>query len=288
MSAGQDHSSADRKRLLAAMSRYLAALDARDPRELPVGATLRYTENTRALPLGGGLWRTIRGRRSGGHYFVDGERGQVEYWGVIDEMDAGAILGVRLRLESRLITEIETLVIRGGGDFFSPDVIMEPHETFHAVLPPVERTPREQLVAVANLYFDAIEQSDGSRLPVAADCTRLVNGVTDSMMDPGQVPAGEEHRALGVAEQMTAGHYAYIEALRARRFPIVDEARGLVVCHVLFDHPGDLPRADGTLPFRAPNTMLAYEAFKVRRGTLAEVWAIGTAFPYGIDSGWPM
>ncbi len=85
---------------------------------------------------------------------------------------------------------------------------------------------------------------------------------------------------------MSARHYAYIEALRARRYPVVDEARGLVVAHVVFDHPGDLPRADGMLPFRSPNSMLAFEAFKVRGGVLQEVWAIGTALRYGIGSGW--
>jgi hypothetical protein len=268
------------------MDRYLAALDARDVGQLLVGPRLRYTENTRELPLGSGLWRTIRGRKAGGHTFVDGERGQVEYWGVVDEMGAEAMFGVRLRVEGRLITEVETLVVRGGGSFFEPAVVVGPHPAFHEVLPSGERTPRARLIEIANLYFDAIEQSDGSRLPVADDCRRLVNGVVDSMLDPREAPAGEGHRALGVAEQMTARHYAYIEALRARRFPIVDEARGLVVCHVLFDHPGDLERADGALPFRSPNSMLAFEAFKARRGVLEEVWAIGTALPYGIDAGW--
>ncbi|MGH8149127.1 MAG: hypothetical protein ACRETB_03990, partial [Steroidobacteraceae bacterium] len=268
------------------MQHYLAALEARDARRLRIGPRLRYTENTRELPLGSGLWRTLRGRKAGGHTFVDLEHGQVEHWGVVDEMGAEAIFGVRLRVEGRLITEVETLVVRGGGSFFEPAVVVAPHPAFHEVLPSGERTPRARLVEIANLYFDAIEQSDGSRLPVADDCRRLVNGVVDSMLDPREAPAGEGHRALGVAEQMTARHYAYIEALRARRYPIVDEARGLVVCHVLFDHPGDLERSDGTLPFRSPNSMLAFEAFKARRGVLEEVWAIGTALPYGIDAGW--
>ncbi|HTW38387.1 MAG TPA: hypothetical protein VMD49_07455 [Steroidobacteraceae bacterium] len=104
---------------------------------------------------------------------------------------------------------------------------------------------RARLIEIANLYFDGIEHSDGARVPDA-----------------------------------------HIEALRARRFPVVDEARGLAVCHVMFDHPGDRERADGTYPFRSPNSMLAFEVFKVRRGVLEEVWAIGTALPYGIDSGW--
>jgi hypothetical protein len=125
---------------------------------------------------------------------------------------------------------------------------------------------------------------------VADKCKRLVNGIVDSNMDPrelAKLDKREAHRGLTVAEQLTAGHYAYIEALRARRFPVIDEARGIVLAHVMFDHPGDLKRADGEVPMRSPNSMLAYEVFKVRKGVLAEVWAIGGALPYGIDCGWP-
>lgn len=282
----RDDALAERERLIAEMNRYLDALVARDARKLAIAPTLRCTENTRELALGTGLWRTIRGRRPEGHCFVSADRGQVEYWGVVDEMGAEAIYGVRLRIEGRLITQIETLVVRGGGSFFVPGVVAEPRPAFHEVLAARDRVPAEELVRIANVYFDAIEASDGSRLPVAHACRRLVNGVVDSRIDPREAPQHESHRALGVVEQMTAGHYAYIEALRARRFPVVDVERGIVVAHVLFDHPGDLQRADGAFPFRTPNSMLAYEAFKIRRGILEEVWAIGTALPYGIDSGW--
>jgi hypothetical protein len=280
-------SSAERQRLIGVMNGYLEALEALDPSRLPIGAAVRFTENTRQIPLGAGLWRTVCGRRSGGHWFADVERGQVEYWGVVKENDHDAIIGARLRLEGRLITEIETVVVRGRGSFFNPSAVIEPYPAFHEPLPASERTSRDRLIEIANLYFDAIELSDGSRLPVKDDCRRLVNGVLDSMMDPDQLDTLEGHRALGVAEQMSAGHYAYIEALRARRFPIVDTERGLVICHVLFDHPGDLKRADGELPWKAPDSTLAFEVFKIRGGVLEEVWAIGTGLPYGIDSGWP-
>ncbi len=278
--------SGEHERLSATMRAYLKALVARDFRSLRRGARLRYTENTCELPLGSGVARTIRALKPGGHVFVDTEQSQVEYWGAIDEMGADAIFGVRLRVESLLVSEIETLVVRGGGSFFEPAVVTGPAPGFHAIVPQAERTPRQGLIDIANLYFDAIEQSDGTRLPVADDCRRLVNGVLDSRMDASELDPAEAHRALGVAEQMSARHYAYIEALRARRYPVVDEARGIVVAHVMFDHPGDLPRADGMLPFRAPSSMLAFEAFKVRGGVLQEVWAIGGALPYGIGSGW--
>jgi hypothetical protein len=280
--------SAERVRLLAVMDHYLDALMARNVGALRIAPHVRYTENTRTLPLGAGVWRTIRGRRPVGQYFADTARGEVEFWGVIDENGADVIFGVRLRVEGTLITEIETAAVRGaGGSFFDPDVIVEAYPAFHAPLALDERAPRAELVAIANLYFDAIELSDGSRVPVANQCRRWVNGVLDSLMDPDRLDESEAHRALGVAEQMSAGHYAYIEALRARRFPIIDEERGIVVCHLLFDHPGDLPRADGALVFPTPNTMICFEAFKVRHGILDEVWAIGTSLPYGIDSGWP-
>jgi hypothetical protein len=138
-----------------------------------------------------------------------------------------------------------------------------------------------------NLYFDGIELSRGDIVPVSERCRRLVNGVVDSLDDPEHLISGEEQRGLTVAEQIGGGHYAYIEALRGRRFPIVDEARGLVVCHLVFDHPGDLARAAGDLPFRSPNSMVFTEAFKIVDGLIEEIWALGTApLPFGIELGW--
>ncbi|HWW66125.1 MAG TPA: hypothetical protein VNZ43_15325 [Sphingomonadaceae bacterium] len=279
---------AERARLIGVMDQYLDALAARRPQDLRLAPHVRNTENTRALPVGTGLWRTVRGRRKEGHYFVDTVRSQIEFWGAVTEHDRDSLFGVRLRAEGRTISEIETIVVRGsGGDFFNPDVVCEENSGFHRILPPEERGSREALVAIADRYFDAIELSDGSRLPVEGDCRRLVNGTLDSVMDADQLGESDAHRALSVAEQMDAGHYAYIEALRDRRYPIVDEERGIVIAHLLFDHPGDLPRADGDVVFPVPNTMMVFEAFKICRGVLEEVWAIGGALPYGIDSGWP-
>lgn len=276
---------AERQRLIAVMDRYLEVLVGQRGERPRIAPNVRYTENTRTLALGTGLWRTARGRHPDGHHFVDTETGEVEYWGALDEMGAQAIYGARLKVEGNLVSEIESVVVRGGS-FFDPRVVVDQATSFHDVLPVEERSSREELIAVANSYFDAIEQSDGSRLAVSDDCRRVVNGVVDSMEDLGQLDDKERHRALGVAEQMTARHYAYIEALRERRYPVVDLERGIVVSHVMFDHPGDLVRADGELPFRSPNSMLVFEAFKVRAGLLREVWAIGTALPYGIHSGW--
>lgn len=290
--AGRDEVLAerDRARLIAVMDRYLEALDARDVRGLPIALTLRCTENTRVVPLGIGMWRTIRGRRKPGHYFADVEAGQAEYWTVIDEMGSVAIYGVRLRVAGQQISEIETVVVRGAGPYFDADGLMASPQSFHDVIPVEQRVPRAQLVRLANQYFDAIELADSARLPVTAACVRRVNGIIDSNMDPvelAKLDKGEAHRGLSVAAQIDAGYYAYIEALRARRYPVIDEARGLIMAHVMFDHPGDRLRSGGIAPMPYPNSILAYEVFKARNGVLQEVWAIGGVLPYAIESGWP-
>jgi hypothetical protein len=41
------------------------------------------------------------------------------------------------------------------------------------------------------------------------------------------------------------------------------------------------------VPMPSPNSLLAFEVFKVRKGTLGAVWALGTILPYGIHPGWP-
>ncbi|MBO9601249.1 MAG: hypothetical protein J7496_01940 [Novosphingobium sp.] len=277
----------ERERLARVMADYLDALVRHDVGAVRIAPVVRNTENTIALPVGTGLWRTIRAHWPGGHVFVDPVAGEVEYWGTVDENGSPTIFGVRLRVEGTTITEIETLAVRGSpGKFFEPEVVSDAQPGFHAPIPEAERRPRVELVAIVDLYFDAIEQSDGGRLPVIGDCRRLVNGTLDSVMDADLLDPLDAHRALGVEEQMDAGNYAYIEALRDRRYPIVDEERGLVICHLLFDHPGDRQRSDGELVYHTPNTMIVFEAFKIRDGILEEVWAIGTALPYGIGSGW--
>jgi hypothetical protein len=278
------HTEAERGRLKAVADEWLAALDAHDPGRLRLAPDFRYTEDGQAIAIGTGTWRTFRGREAGGHWFADPERGEIEFWGVFDEMGRQAMAAIRLRTSGRTILEAETIVTRAGAFFEPPTVLAEaPH--FHAAVP--APAGREELIAAVQLYFDAIERSDGAMVSVRDDCRRLVNGVIDSSDDPTQVERGEEHRALSVSQQITDGHYAYIEALRDRRFPIVDVARGLVVCHLVFDHPGDLPRAGGDLLIRSPGSMIFTEVFKLIDGRIDEIWALGSGtLPYGSKCGW--
>lgn len=276
----------ERSRLVAIMDGYLTAFARRDYRDVKFAPHLKSTDNSVDMPIGAGLGRTVRALRDGGQYFVDPATGQVEYWGVIDEVGGEAILGVRLKIEGSLISEVETLGVRNTDPYFFPDVILSAVDGFHDILPPDERGSREAMIETANHYFDAIEQNDGTLVPVRDDCQRLVNGAEDTLADVSDLGESEAHRAMTVSEQITEGHYGYIESLRGRRFPIVDVDRGIVLAHVLFDHPGDLPKPDGSVPFGQPNTMLAFEAFKIKGNVIHAVSAICYHINYGSPSGW--
>jgi hypothetical protein len=276
----------DRDQLLGLADRFLDALVARDPARLPTAPGVQFTENGQALPLGAGLWRTVRGRAAGGHHFADPAAGQVAFWGAVDEMGAPAILALRLRTQSGLVTEVETLVLRRSGWLFDPDGMVAPAPFLHEVLDAADRASRDDLVRVADRYFDGLERDDGSLIPVAAGCVRNENGVQTTSNPESAAADGAPWRALEIAEQITAGHFTYIETIRDRRYPVVDPERGLVLGHVVFDHPGDLQTADGRTPFTHPVSAVISEVFKVRAGQIVDVRAVVSFLPYGVRSVW--
>src|SRR5438477_217089 len=56
-----DQNACDRACLKGLIDRYLAALVAHDPSQVPTTSTVRFTENSKRLPLGDGAWKTATG-----------------------------------------------------------------------------------------------------------------------------------------------------------------------------------------------------------------------------------
>jgi hypothetical protein len=272
----------DRAGLLAMVDVYLDALTAQVPSNLPTSGGLRFTENGQQLALGLGLWGTVRGCEPGGRRFADPVSGQVAYWGVVTEMDSPAILGLRLHVAGGLITEIETLVVRTACPIFRPETLVTPLPVYDQVVDPAQRSSRAELVRAANLYLDGIERDDADLIPVAAGCVRVENGVQTTRNPNSERP----HGRLGVAEQVSLGYTGHIEAARGRRFSVVDEERGLVLCHFFFDHAGNVETVGGRVPFGYPNSMMVAEVFKVQSGQIQAIEALLDIFPYGMKSGW--
>ncbi|MBO0713725.1 MAG: hypothetical protein J2P59_03130 [Acidimicrobiales bacterium] len=288
-----------REELAGFVDTYLDALTARDPSRLPLAPGAKHTENGQAIPLGRGLWgsATPEPPVKRAVTVADTTTGEVGFFGAASEHGEGVLLSLRLKVEGGGISEMESLVVRQGNSLFGLfgyDTMGEPRPHFDAPIDPAARGSREELVSVANRYFDGIEHNDGSIIPVQPGAVRFENGV-QTVRRPAPRDAGfPEGARMEIDEQISTGYFEYISEIRDRRYPVIDEERGLVLGIVFFEHPGHLTSVEvkgvGTVelrPFaRRPSSALIFELFKVESGRITAVEAMLDMFPFGMRSGW--
>jgi len=158
---------------------YLDALVAHDPSRIPIAKTAKYTENGQELSVGEALWATASEKPSSYRiYLTDPQTGQVGFAGLMKENGKLALLSFRLKIVSGSITEIEQIVARDDGQFFGGKSLTSPDPIYAEILAPSDRSPRAQMIAIADSYFTALERMDGTRpVPFAETCNRLENGM---------------------------------------------------------------------------------------------------------------
>ncbi len=295
----------DRACLQGFIDRYLDALVAHDPSSLPVAKWLKYTENTAQMPLGDGLWVGASERPATFKiYALDPVAHQAGFMGVMKEFGKPVILVLRLKVENGQITEIEHVVVRGLRPADMPNLVT-PRSGLVEPVPPAERVPRQEMVRIAESYFDSIEQSNGNVAPFADDCERHENGMQTTtnktpqppIFDSGDVAGNEAFAkigALGCRDSLNTHALSYISRIRPRRPLIVDEEMGLVFTFPMFRHRGNVrqikvvgvPGVDTiAMPF-GPIDLEAGEIFKIRRGQIHEIEAAGFLLPYNSKTGW--
>jgi hypothetical protein len=289
----------DRACLTGVIDQYLAALVAHDPSRLPLSPQVKFTEDTAPLQVGQGLWRTISGVGPYKHYFVDTTAGQAGFIGVIQENGHPARLTLRLKVEDGKITEIETIVVREGELDFSKSPLTAPKAIWLEAVPPNERSSRENMIRIANLYFEGIEHNTADIVPFDPDCVRTENGIqTTSNPNRNSRPTEANNpvnfSAMGIREQFDAGSNAYIEGVNPRRFLIVDEENGLVFGFFRFSVNGTVTSMDlkgagkVSIPaaYQRPLTGEIAELFKIKDGKIREIEAEFISVPYHLPDGW--
>jgi hypothetical protein len=281
----------DRACLNGMIDAYLAALVAKAPSRLPLTKDARFTENGVTLKLGDGLWGTVDGVGDYKLTFVDPETGQAGAFVTIKESGRQVLLGLRLQIQSgNRISQIETVVSRGGLRPGAPAPVMTVNPVFQEAVPAGERRSRAQMMAITNSYFDGLEFATGKLTPFDAHCQRIENGAHTS----GYADGGSAMVKMTCGEQFDTGFSPFITNIRERRFPIMDQEKGLGFAQVFFDHAGtikDVKMADGTTlhvppPFDAPYSFEIFEVFKIQNGKIVRVEAILNTVPYGMPSGW--
>ncbi|MEO6339923.1 MAG: hypothetical protein ABIO39_07805 [Caulobacteraceae bacterium] len=278
--------SCDRQCLYGFLDKYLVALKAKNPKGLPLAANVFNSENNVALKVGDGMWGTLSSLSNYDLRLADPTTGGVGFYGAVDEAGTLSPFGVRLKVAGGKITEIETVVARpqdAGVPFVNGKLTVKPE--FAEIIPPGQRDSRAKLIAVADGYFNTLQRNDGTLHTEFADtCNRSENGM-QTTNNPG-AKAKYPNMALGCAQQFKLGIYRYDDELRARRYPLVDEERGMVMATGFIDHSGRIGEyklTDGTKAvssYRRPHTLYLLEAFKIKAGKIARIEAVFTTVPY--------
>jgi hypothetical protein len=295
----------DRACLEGVMNQYLAAVVAHDPKRAPLSADVMYTENSQAVPVGDGFWKTAQGVGNYKHYFADPEFGQVAFMGTMMEAGAPLLMSVRLRIELGRITEIETVFFKPGGGGPNNIAAMEkggpPDAMWFKSIPPEKRLSRQEMIAVADGYFTGLQKNDGKGIngsgtyPFTNDCHRIENGSpTTNVPKPADAaPGAISPFWFDCMTQFKMGLYYVVQNIHGRRYPLVDMERGVVWAHCVFDqgtvNSGVL--ADGTKHsypgFNRPSSILVTEAFLIEDGKIKRVEMIGPSATYHMNSPWP-
>ena len=299
--------SCDRACLEGFVDRYFAAVIADNPSAVPLAPNVRFTENGQVLPLGEGLWKSMK---SAGNYrlaVADADAGQIALITTVVEDHADpaqgtpALLALRLKVADGRIAEIEQVLERNPQTAQRVEALGMPRAAFSTPVPAAERMSRAALIETANKYFTGMQRNDGKGdYPFSPRCDRIENGGRSTNVP---TPAGETRpdpkTANGYSgqwsclEQFESGLLYFVSRIRDRRYVAVDPERGVVAVFAFFDHMAgstrNFTRPDGT-PMTAgpaqPWTLEILEIFKVENNQLAEIEAFLTRPPYGMLSGW--
>lgn len=262
----------NRRCLLEFLTEYTEALTDDNPSTLPAAPNVRVTDNGTPTVLGHGVvWGPGR-RLPYRQAFVDPVTGSAIFYGIVTvstrptrtdtpNVDASTAVHwwfyvLRLKIAQKKITEVEEIAYEKPPNGFGadPSTLTLPDRIFDAVLPPDERSTREQLFAVANRYFDAVSQKGNYRdAPWHPECQRLELGVFTVNAPRTAGSCGGEFQTPSVKWNVSN-----------RRFYIADVARGVVVAAGNFMTPPEYPTNNGSV---------VMEAFKVQDGLIRFIFA---------------
>ncbi len=298
----------DRACLVGFMDTYLHALETKDRSALPLAEEVWFTENTARIDLGEGtLWRGEVKPTAFRITLADPVQGQVAVQIVYEIEGRPALVAIRLKIDRRMITEIEHLVDRAVAPQ-AMELLKTPRATLLDDVPPAQRAPRELMIYAANAYFDALTGEDGAIAPFDDDCVRheqgyqTVNNKTPGRAAPApalpdpSTPMGKMFSDLSTmtcAQQVSTKVFVGIHKIWPRRVLVVDEQKGLVGTFPLFVHDGT--KRDPGTPTEFTNraglammlNMVTMETFAIRNGKIHDVEAFPfVTFPYGLGDGW--
>jgi hypothetical protein len=259
----------DRACLKDMISKYVGALAAHDPSRLPLAASVRFTEDSRELKPGEGLWKSVVRVGSFRQDYID-RKAQIAAAHInAFESDTQVLHTVLLRVANRKITGIETQVyrVKDQPTFKTPDQLDKPLPGMGVAVPADKRMTRAELIRVALAYTEGLRIGNfiTAKTPFAKEAYRIEDGAyTAGVGCPTCDP---------ILSQRVHQHPDVKPSVAA-----VDEEESIVVLWMNF---GD------TNSYGPGNALITFEAFKIWGGEIHAVNAFFRISPKDTQRGWP-
>lgn len=270
----------DRACLTKIIDTYFAALIANDAGALRQAARARITQNGAEKKLAETFWDSAQ---SIAYRFdiVNTNRGDTGTESVIVNADGSKTMHMlRLKVVNGAITEIETIKANQGeaDRLWDPDRLSSVSPDLQLSIREAERDSYYGLIAAAEGYWRAF-QTNGSPdyhpAPLLPDARRFENGLqTTAVVRDGVYQSAQR----GFDE----GRFA-VRNIWDRRYPVVDEERGIVLSIVRFGLKGGATSQSVV----TSNDRLVAEFFAVKRGQIQEIQAVLFNLPDAQATGWP-
>lgn len=227
----------DRSCLASKLDAYLTALVANDASKAPLSYGFRQTENAIVTPNDEGLWSSVTALGALQRRYYDPEGHTAGFFGLLDESGKPAIVALRLKVENQNITEAEWHIGReddvgisgepGGVVFDVKNLLAYPPQ--EGFVPLEHRYGRDDLIAIANSYFDGIITKNSKLVKGHPGCSRLENGFPTFGGELAPGATGFE----GKGDCRTVGDFGLAQ-ITARRAQVVDVEQQVVMMSVVF------------------------------------------------------
>jgi hypothetical protein len=280
MPALAQQAACDRACLTKHIDAYYAALTANNASGLPQAAKARVTENGKEKKLGETFWASAE--EVIWRFDIANPRlGDTGTQVVVRNADGSKTMQIlRLKVRAGAITEVEVIKANQGdaGRLWNPDALTSVSPLLTTPIRDVDRDSYYDLIGSVESYWRAF-QTNGTphyrRARIAPDVHRFENGTqTTGVMRDGvyqDTQRGfDEGRFLG-------------RNLWDRRYAVVDEERGVVLCILRFGlKAGAKSQNEATAADR-----LVGEFFAVKNGFISHIQAVLFNMPDAEPTGWP-
>lgn len=249
---------------------YVDAMLAHDPAKMPLAEPTRFTEDSRELKLGEGVWKTVTAKGRFRQDYVD-QRNEIiashmELW----EGSTQVLYSVVLREADHRIAGIETLVYRVPADAKTkPAHLDKPLPLMNDPVPPSKRMPRADMIKTALRYAEGLRVGSFVKAdtPFAPEAYRYEDGIQY---------AGEGCTTTSTCDPKTQTIMQHPDIKPS--VAVVDEQAGIVVVWMNF---GD------THSYGPGRALVTFEAFKIYDGSIHAINAFFPYLPKETERGWP-